>query len=1137
MGLLRDGNNVEADNQSIAVGGSVNAPITLINNYGPTPAELIVAVKMALADNTTVSYIPGPKEIEWQSELEKLIDQYGEQFERGQTKVAQTLFEGLLSSQKENLTPHLMYRVKANIAICMHVQGQHLEAAKLLHEACDLSPETPKAQANKVLAYLLENKPREAYEYGLARLKENPENENLAAYTIQAIRVDSTLPDPYPEWDDKLKSNIAVGAAYIDYLQSKADPSWRDLAKSLIDAEPEKTKNLAAQYYLDKATQLFNGVGSETDGIDKLDILKKACELYEAEWNELLTGDRTGIPQSIANTLNLLICYGMLRNKAAAEKVCEFILSNYADDQQAMELVLQASVDFNLQDIFQRAVVGSAIPEPVKKKYSLANNIRLENWKELSKIQDYQLERYDPSIKPFACIACYASQAIQRNAEGKRKLERYISQNTLEKKARTLLFDIATECNFPPIIQIAYEYGLSSVTSASDYDEKYLFANVAKLLDDWRTIINLLKGQPESAKGAAKNLLAVAYINDYPIREDAAAFFDEFSLEENVDNHSNLLCGLFYTKRRDTPKACELLRRYLDQGGTDSIAVLALSDMYRLENNHEALYECVKLYDLEKLEGTAAQKMHVAKLLVSYGKPEAGMEYAYSTYEANNKIAEVALGYVHLFLSSEKNVRIDTCESIQAGVHFKLKSSEGNEVEKYVPDNIEDLMELNPEEVDLFVKLSLGLKSGESFTRSKLHQDVTWSVVEIKHKYLKVFHHILQNFEQEFPDATGFWAMKMEGDGIQSLLDFMKKSSEKEGEIIDNFVDMRIPIDFISAMWNKDTFKVAGLIRKFKTELYTCTGTSEERFSAYAIIEKHSNHGAVLDSYTAAVAATTGALPILKKLFGTVTVSSSTIAKLQLLSTELAASPGPGLSIDWHDEQFIKFETTEEQKQQNFDDLISHIESIKSNCEVVNYSFPESIENTVSQILDITGPAPFETYYLAKQNNSILISEDGYSRDYAKALHEIADSAWLQACMDVAVNRGDVSFDDYCKFIVSIAQHRHSHVTLTFVTAKNIFDLDSSEGLFEFRAIAKYIGMRNAEVQSHYQLVQTFLDAEWSGNTTPKLKVLRGTGILLENFTRIPRSLGYLTIFKRISPELSLYIDEWLEGHFLSQYI
>lgn len=1133
MGLLRDGNNVEADNQSIAVGGSVNAPITLINNHGPTTAELIAAVKMAMADSTTVSYIPSTKEIEWQSELEKLIDQYAEQFERGQTKIAQTLFEGLLSSQKENLTPYLMYRVKANIAICMHVQGNHLEAAKLLHEACDLSPETPKAQANKVLAYLLESKPREAYEYGIAKLKENPENENIAAYTIQAIRIDSTLPDPYPSWDDKLKNNVVVGAAYVDYLQSKSDPSWRNLAKSLVDAEPEKTKNLAAQYYLDQATQLFNGAGSETDGIDKLDILKKACELYEAEWNELLGGDRAGTHQSIASTLNLLICYGMLRNEAGVEKVCEFILANYADDQQAMELVLQASVDFNLQNLFQKAVASSAPPEIVKKKYILANNISLKNWKELSKTQDYQLERYDPGTKPFAYIACYASQAILRNAEGKRKLERYISQNNLDKKARTLLFEIAADCNFPPIIQIAYEYGLSRVTDASDYDEKYLFANVAKLLDDWRTIINLLKGHPESAQGSAKTLLAVAYINDYPIREDAVAFFEDFSLEESVDNHSNLLCGLFYTKRRDNPKACDLLRRYLDQGGTDSIAVLALADMYRLENNHEALYECVKLYDLEKLDGAAPQKMHVAKLLMSYGKPETGIEYAYSIYDSNNKIAEVALSYVHLFLSSESNVRIDNCESVKAGVFFKLKSSEGNEIEKYVPDNIDDLMELNPEEVDLFVKLSLGLKVGEFFTRSKLHQDVTWSVVEIKHKYLKAFHHILQNFEQEFPDSTGFWAMKMEGDGIQSLLDFMKKSSEKEGEIIDNFVDMRIPIDFISAIWHKDIFKVASLVRKFKKELYTCDGTSKERFSAYAAIEKHLTHGAVLDSYTAAVAAATGALPVLKKLFGTVKVSSSTVTTLQHLSTEFATSPGPGFSIDWHDDKFIKIETTEEQKQQNLSVLLNHIESIKSHCEIVNYSFPESIENTVSQILDITGPAPFETYYLTKQNNSILISDDGYSRDYAKALHEISDSAWLQACMDVAVNRGDVSVDDYCKFIVSIAQHRHSHVTLTYVTAKKIFDLDSSEELFEFRAIAKYIGMRNAEVQSHYQLVLTFLGGEWRGNTFPTLKVLKGTGILLENFTRIPGSLEYLNTFKLISPNLSSYIDDWLAGHFL----
>jgi predicted Zn-dependent protease len=648
MGLLKDGNKVEADNQSIAIGGHVNAPVTLINHLGPSQADMIQAFKMAIADSGSISYIPGPKEIEWQSELEKLIDQYGEHYEQGQIKIAKSLFEGLLSTQEANLTPHLMYRVKANIAICMHMQGQHLEAAKLLHEACDLSPETPKAQANKVLAYLLENNPRRAYEFGIDILQKRPDNEHVAAYVIQAIRIDTDLHDPYPEWSEELKLNVNVGSAYVDYLQSKKDSRWKELAKSLIDSNPEKTKNLAAQFYLDKATQLFNHPDGELTGIDKFDFLKKACELYEEEWKHLRTSDQKNTPLAIANTLNLLICFGLLRNKAGAEEVCEFILSNYAEDQQAMELVLQASVDFNLQSQFE-LVIKTNISEVTKKKYLLANNIRLENWKDLSKIQDYQLERYETDIKPFAYIACYASQAILRNAEGKRKLEKYISQNNLEKRARTLLFDIAIQCKFPPIIQIAYEFGLSRVTSSSDFDEKFLFASVAKNLNDWRTVITLLKSQPESPTGEAKGLLALAYINDYPIREDAAVFFDNLSLEDNMESYNNLLCGLFYTKRSDFPKACKLLHQYLDQGGKDACAMLALSDIYRLENNKAELIETVNRYDLQALEGTPEQKMHLAKLLVSFGNAEAGMEYAFTIYDNNKKSSDVALRYVHIF--------------------------------------------------------------------------------------------------------------------------------------------------------------------------------------------------------------------------------------------------------------------------------------------------------------------------------------------------------------------------------------------------------------------------------------------------------------------------------------------------------
>jgi hypothetical protein len=1137
MAYISESNDVKAENQSLAIGGNVNSPVTVVYQNGPSQAELAAALKIAITDSGLVSALPNTKKVEWHSAIERLIDEYASQREHGQVKVIQALFESLLANQATNLTAHLVYRLKANIAICLHLQGMNAKAAELMHEACSYSPEEPRAKANKVLAYLLENKSEQAYRLGLATLKDTPTNETVAAYVLQAARVNQQLPDPHSEFCEEIKREAIVQAAHIEFLQSKGDIGWRTLARLAFDRHPEERhiRGLAAQSYLDEVVQHYNARSMISTNQKSLLLINKAQEIFESEWQELKESGRAVRPSDHANLCNLLICQNILKDRIKASELCRYLLAHCADDGQSMELVVQSSLDFDLDDIFKNSLPHLKT-ESLRHKYKFVKNVRDADWAELAKIQDYKLNRADPDLKPSIRIACYLAQAVLRKAEGKRKLEKYLAETSLNKRARTLLFDLSIKTELPAIIQIAYEYGIAQAPKERDLDERILFCRIAKRVFDWQTIIDLLQASvlpDEDSEGA--RMLALAYINESPITEDAVKFFEHFAVKGTAENYHLLLSGLFLTKRQDFKNAKLTLMQYFEHGGLDASALLALSDICHSENDTAFIVELLNRHNPEELEGTPEQKMHLAKLMILYTDASKGLSYGYRIYQQNPKAVAIALAYAHLFLLAENKIDIEATDTVAASVFFILESNEGDLVERLVPDNVEDLLELSPDEVDTLIKLSLGMKVGDSFSREGMHSNTTWTIKEIQHKYLRTFQYIFRAFETEFPDVKGPWAMKMEKNDIRPILDFIKKAAEHDESRFSDLTQRRVPIEIIAAIWKKKVSHVASMIRKYRSEIFTCLGHIEERHRAYEILKHNRGRGLVLDTYTASVAGFIGLLPILQKSYGRVYISGSTITELRHLSVEIIGAFEHELSLDWYSDSFSRGATDPAQIILSPESIQACIDALNACCEVVTYAFPARIDPTISQILKLTGSTPFEPYFIAKEKDAIFVSDDGFSREYAKALHQVENSAWLQSALDVAAETLGMTLDDYSGYIISLAQHRHSHVSLNFEAFDRVFQLDSSVELYKFQAVAQYIGIKNSDFKSHFELTKRFLARHWAGNKCPDLKIMKATGIVLENFIRIPQSLHVIRQnFNIPSPALSTYIYEWMQGHFLN---
>ncbi|MDF5976731.1 hypothetical protein P4048_27470 [Pseudomonas aeruginosa] len=474
-------------------------------------------------------------------------------------------------------------------------------------------------------------------------------------------------------------------------------------------------------------------------------------------------------------------------------------------------------------------------------------------------------------------------------------------------------------------------------------------------------------------------------------------------------------------------------------------------------------------------------------------------------------------------------------------------------MERTVDDNYDDLFQLDPDSIDQYTRKVYGFKSGDSYVQEKMQGDVTWTVTEIKHKYLRAFHYILRNYELDFPNAGGFWAMKMEGDDVQPLLDFIKKSAEHDENVISDLCSKRFPLSVIGKLWNKNTVKVSDMVRSFKGEIFTCIGTAEEREKAYEKINDFSKNGIVLDSYTAWVASIPSILNALKKSYKKIIVARSTIVELLHLCEELKGAAGSSLSVGWSNGQFHRTVTTDEERDALIADIRGRVKNLEDSCVVETYDFPESVDQISDQILEQLGSEVLEPYFIATKNQAVFISDDFCSRDFAKGLFNLDASAWLQPLLDVAGSRGLIDLNEYCACLVDLARYRHSHLAIVPKALERVYQNDSSNGLYEFAALARYIGIKNADIQSHYRVTESFLAMRWMEDVTPinnpsalslleisasdehpDIKAMKATSILLENFVRIPSGVNLVRRLASI-PALRLknYIFGWLKGHFL----
>ncbi|MNQ62848.1 hypothetical protein D3C85_772090 [compost metagenome] len=925
--------------------------------------------------------------------------------------------------------------------------------------------------------------------------------------------------------------NRIVRIAHIHLLASRRVEGWRVMAQKFLEEYPDDTqaKNLIAigilHHYVDHR-QSANGFIFTKEEVSEL---KLAAEYIAFEWQEFKSSDRAAHNGDLQNIQNLLILYKITNDVDALVRECTYVLTELTEDQGVIEATARSLIDIQEAELFERAVQKVANPIGAKKLRFL-NKMARKDWESLSKFQDYSFEKFDDQFAIHAKVVVYLARAFVGQARGKEQLAQLLASCELDSRGRLLLFEFAAASKINSVARMAHAYGHDRVSDRTEVIEFCHYMKLVRFLMLWPEIVLRLESHPAAHENyELKHMLALGFLNEHPIRAEAVDFFEKYVIP-NPEGFE-LLSGIFYFKRNDFPRAAPLVERYLDNGGDDLFAFIMLCDIAKLSNDNIALKKLFDTYDPESLEGTPEQCIHVAKVRASIGYEAEALAEAYRMLIDNPDSAAVALGYFSIFLMIEKIEILDSTTVVGNNCHYRLVPSEGEALEKTVESNTADLLALSPEKVDFYTRRIWGQGVGYEFTQEKLQGDVVWKLEEVKHHYLHAFHQICRNYESQFPDAGGLWALKLGNDGIQPLLDFMQRQMGRNETLFGEILDKHMPLEIASGISGKNIFDIYDLIRSRDRLISTCVGTKEERLNAMQLVEAYQGRPAILDTYAARVVVELGLLDSLKAYFSHVMVSHSTIQTLQMMAIDKAGFPYAEGSAHAH--------------------LISIVEKLQTTCEVVVFNFPRSSDELTEKLIELNAGG-ISPYFIAKERGAIFISEDSFSREFGAHIYKASDSAWLQIVINMLAQRGIIGREQYARSILGLAERKHSFVSVGATLLEHTYQSDTNGNLSQLSILCEFIGGPNAELDSHYQLILQFILARWlldynpsydlalekmlfrsHGDAFPSAKAMKATSLLLERLIAIPG--GHEKLFDIVDlPVLRLrrFINGWWKGHF-----
>jgi tetratricopeptide (TPR) repeat protein len=1058
------------------------------------------------------------------------------------------LFHSFLDSLPEDASATIRFRAKANIGLQHLARGEGPEAIRWLLEAYDEAPDDPRAVANRTLALFLRGDAEEAHCFGCERLAMDPTNETLASYLPQvAVRVDSVTDglDGIPE-GLRDKESVLVGQAV--FLRGRnLTPQWWDYARSALAKYPdsEHLKMLAAFADVDEITRDDSAQRTLMVDADQRARLAAAAALLEADWQAkpwLLTN---GFDDAVHTLSTAMIAYRFLHDRAKALDHAKRLADDGIKDADVLRNGVMVALSFGKTDLARR-LIALAPEDPDLAFHAGVIAVGDNKWSDaVTLFAKANIPENEKRVTETAITLAPIAEA-GRPADGRpadpAPLKALISTFRDSARGLVLVAQVATTLGLNDVAESAFEAAVEAVPEDCHISTRLMVAHAADRAGSPATVIRLLGGHlPFDGFDNDFELLSVAHANEHPHRERNLAFFSRLPARlRDLHPIARAHASVFLDVGR-LPEAIKLLRRLHAEDPTDAFVAMRLVDALRYSGDMADAAAVLRAVDLSRSVGIPEHIMRLAHEVLREGDFEKAYVTAYELVRCHANNPNIALGYAGLGLMNEVNPMFTTAVA-GLGAYVAVVAPDGMR-QDFVIDEGADFFGMSVLAATSGIAARVtGLRRGDTFEMPKLGLDQPdiWTVAEVKSKYLHLHHLIFQEFETRFPDKPGLARFTVGEDNIDVVLDVVRRSAETNVKNARVYMDQAVPLAAVARGLGGDVVSFAQFVRQLGGRIATCVGTLPERTQAVRRARDHRRRGAVLDPYTAWVAAEIGILPALKGWFGILRTPGSTMAMIdRMIGREDDGRGRNQMTINYQDGQFYRNEVTDEFRDRQIAALRRVRDCIEQNCEIVEVLVPDDISETTENLLAVGGSRFLDAAFLAARTDAILLSDDMRFRELSAAATGVAGT-WLQAALLAVFEARQLSAPDYAKAVVGLAQHAHDHIVLNGPLLYLIARQDES-GFPGLRTALQFLGGPKAEMRSHLNVLVNFIALLWPpDDVLDWVKTRAATGLSLEIFLS-NRShdwaplLGEILLWSRRDRDLARYLSGWLRGHFITQ--
>lgn len=477
-------------------------------------------------------------------------------------------------------------------------------------------------------------------------------------------------------------------------------------------------------------------------------------------------------------------------------------------------------------------------------------------------------------------------------------------------------------------------------------------------------------------------------------------------------------------------------------------------------------------------EGDPLELMELAQIFDHFGQRKKALLLGYRTLRAHwNTSEKLHMGYMGLFLIRSRTESILFPKVVVEDSVVLVRDGSGTQRKFRIESGAlpsQDVISPDHE----FAKQLMGKVVGDTVVlEAGIGQDVSWTIVEIKHKYLDLFHDAIEGHGTLFPNSRAIGKFQIDPNNEDSFEPVFEQARER-GKQVDRAIQVYrtspMPIDGIAIMIGSDPIDAArGLRFRSGVELDVCVGAFAERDLALRAVEKGGR--VLVDALTISIWDELGVLDDFVGMGMRPCVVQSTIDALSQREQDARLGIGQdGGSLEAKGDKIIFTESTKTQRQEHADAQSKLLDWVRQNADLVP---TEPFQHDILEVVpDVLSPSTYDTLTTALATDVLLVMDDRRSRQIAQAAGATM-ATWTQPLLMKYQQDGSISRDRYVELIAKMLRHK-----IGFVAVRGE-DLDQAASLGldseDFQILCESLMRPNVDAASLVRVAAEFIARPW----------------------------------------------------------